>query len=91
MAGIAHDMSRYERQLEIDKARRRIEVNVRDYWTAHGKEPRGRGTWAFCTVHPDREDYLDHVIWISGTFAAARREAVKTARDLNVGILYVCA
>ena len=54
-----------------------IEINTRDYERNHGAAPKGRGSWAFCLVDPNRRnDYLDFVIWASGTYAAARRAAV---------------
>lgn len=57
--------------------KKQIEINSSDYRRNHGAEPRGRGSWAFCLVDPNRRnDYLDFVIWASGTYAAARRAAV---------------
>lgn len=65
-------------------------VDTADYIRSHGKAPRGFGGWAFCTVDPRRPDYLDHIIWLNGTYRAARKEAIARARGV-VAVLWVCA
>jgi len=55
-----------------------------------GRSPRGRGSWAFCTVDPRRGDYMDHIIWKSGTYSEAKRAAITEASGKFI-ILYVCS
>lgn len=63
-----------------------------DYVMSHGKNPRGFGSWAFCTVDPNRHDYLDHVIWVhQSTFAKAKKTAKEQAKSRNIDTLWVCA
>lgn len=66
-------------------------VDDRDYVRNHGAKPRGRGQWAFSTVHPNRPDYLDHMLWESGLFGEAKRAAQARAAGLGVSVIYVCA
>jgi hypothetical protein len=70
----------------------RIEVDDWIYRRSHGAFPRGEGVWLFSTVHPDRIDYLDHLIESrpNSTFSEAKREAVKIARARGLRVLYVC-
>jgi hypothetical protein len=92
--------SRKQLLSEVDAARAeikllsealRVRVIVSDYTSAHATTPRGEGNWAFCTVNPNRDDYLDHLIWKSGRYTSARFEAVKEAAARNVGTLYLCS
>jgi hypothetical protein len=68
-----------------------VGVSVMDYERSHGKPPRGEGSWAFCMVHPNRADYLDHVLWESGSYGAAKKAARVKAAALGVDVLYVCS
>jgi len=68
-----------------------VEVDPSDYRRSHGKMPRGRGSWAFCKVPPSRADYLDHVIWESGSYAEAKKAAQQKAAALGVEVLYACS
>jgi hypothetical protein len=53
-----------------------VEFSTREYEMAHGKQPRGQGSWAFCPAQAyNLTNYLDHVKWFSGTFAQARKQA----------------
>lgn len=53
-----------------------VEFNTRKFEAAHGKQPRGTGSWAFCPRQfYDREDYLDHCTWYTGTYANAKKSA----------------
>ncbi len=71
---------------------RTVEVDTIDYVCAHGREPRGRGCWMFCTVDPRRNaDYLNHMIQVTGTYTEARSQAVAVARERGVSRLYTCA
>lgn len=71
-----------------------LSVNVDDtpYRTAHGKLPRGRGSWAFCPANKwQHADYLDHVIWVYGHYAAAKRAAKEKAGSIGVRNLVLCS
>jgi len=69
----------------------RVTFDTRDYVTSNGKEPHGDGAWAFCTIKPGSGDYLDHCIWVRGSYAAAKREVTKIALNRGIALLYVCA
>jgi hypothetical protein len=91
-----HDDERHERGDET--AARVAPADVRfdtsDYKRSnHGCLPRLSvyGSWAFCTVDPRRADYLDHVLWESGTYRDARAAARRRAAALGVTLLWVCA
>lgn len=68
-----------------------VEVDPSEYRRNHGAEPRGRGSWAFCKVHPKRTDYLDHVLWHNGLYVEARKAAKAEAAAQGVEVLYVCS
>lgn len=78
-------------QCERRHALARLCIDDSDYFRSNGKAPRGEGSWAFCTVPPETEGYLDHVIWCRGDYRAALREAKKVAAERGVRTLYVCA
>ena len=69
----------------------KVEVDTTCFVRSHGVNPRGRGGWIFCTVHPNRADYLDHLIHANGLYAEARREAVKQAAARNLAVIYLCS
>lgn len=46
-----------------------MEINTRNYYLAHGKEPRGRGHWAFFF------DGEDSALWHNGLYAEALKYA----------------
>jgi hypothetical protein len=65
--------------------------NEDDYAHAHGHSPHGRGNWAFCSVRPGTDGYLNHCCWFSRvTFAEARRRAAEHFAKLGVREIYVC-
>ncbi len=65
--------------------------NDRDYVRSHGgREPRGRGSWAFSPIVPGTGNYLDLVFWHSGTFAEARRLAAAHFASKGIKNIYVC-
>ena len=61
-----------------------IEFDTSDYRFSTGREPRGRGGWAFSVHHPRSRtfDMLRHAMFVPGsmTYAAARREVRRVAR-----------
>lgn len=67
-----------------------VEVVTREYESNHGATPRGAGQWGFCTVSTRTIDYLSNVIWVCGTYGAAKKAARKIAAERGNGVLYVC-
>lgn len=70
-----------------------IDIDTGDYWMAHGREPRGRGSWAFFTNR--KMDVCDEAncFWTPGhtTFRDAKRLAKQWAAEKGMrdGTLYV--
>lgn len=54
-----------------------IEVVTSDYLLSHGRQPRGRGTWAFSFDGPNVDSIDPRILW---TPAASYAEAKKLAR-----------
>lgn len=59
-----------------------VEFNTREYRFSHGKEPAGRGSWAFkLPGNPD-------LVWHNGTYSeakkAARQSLIERARKLGM-------
>jgi hypothetical protein len=65
-----------------------VEVNTIDFEFAHGKKPRGRGSWAFSF-----EGRNSAPVWIPGSmlYTDARKAAVVLARALRVSVIHVCS
>lgn len=64
--------------------RAKIETTDRAYRLSHFTSPRGRGGWAFEATYYDVDGNTktdDELIWVNDTFAAARSEAKKVARE----------
>lgn len=57
-----------------------IDVLTHEFEREHGRTPRGRGGWAFCLVSTRQHDYLDYVIWATGTYREARAAAVAVVK-----------
>jgi hypothetical protein len=68
----------------------RIEFDLSDYEREHGRKPRNYGAWAFCTVKPGTSNYLDHCIWVRGTYQEAKRKVTEIAQQRGITLLYVC-
>ena len=67
-------------------------VETVEFERAHGRMPRGFGSWAFCPFeHYRSSDYLDHVFWFTGTYGAAKRAAVAHFSALGVADVVVCS
>lgn len=60
----------------------KVHVSTSHYEFSHGKQPRGYGYWMFGEW--TGSDY-DVRIGVSGTYSAAKREAVKIARSMAEG------
>lgn len=71
-----------------------VSISTTAYVTAHGKAPRGRGSWAFCPADKwNRQDYLDHVEWINGskTYAEAAQIARERFAEKGIGSIVACS
>lgn len=69
-----------------------VVVDTTRYERAHGKKPRGMGSWAFCPRDKyDAGDYLKHTYWASAnmTYSAAKREAVAHFKACAPALSYV--
>jgi hypothetical protein len=53
----------------------RVEFITSQYVFSHGREPRGRGHWAFAPFRDTLE-----VFWAHGSYAEAKKDAVRQAR-----------
>jgi len=64
-----------------------IDIITSNYRFSHGREPRGRGSWAFQFGTPDAEP-----VWCPGsvTYATARRWALNEAVRCRAARVYVC-
>jgi hypothetical protein len=62
-----------------------IQFNTTEFEFAHGKKPRGYGSWAF--------NFGRGAEFIPGsmTFGEARKAAVKIARERGVDVVEVCS
>ena len=65
-----------------------IEVNTNRYQFSHGKMPRGRGNWCFYMSRSDNDP--NKQFWINdASYAEAKKQAIKKARELGVTIITV--
>ena len=58
-----------------------VTVNNSAFVFAHGRSPRGQGSWAFGR---ERNTRVEECVWFNGTFAEARKQAVAWARANGV-------
>lgn len=66
----------------------KVIVDTSTFRFAHGKSPRGTGHWAFAPFE-DIDVRDKRIIWISGTYSSAKRDAIKYAKDRNLDTLYL--
>jgi hypothetical protein len=68
--------------------RSNVRVDTHGFQAAHGRAPRGRGTWAF---GPDRntDACSDAMFWFNGSFAEARAAAVAHFAARGVSTVHV--
>lgn len=71
----------------------KVNFSTYSYRLAHGKEPRGRGSWGFCpTANYGDGDYLDHVVWSKPcSFAEAKKDAAALFRSKGISEVTVCS
>jgi hypothetical protein len=69
----------------------RVEFNTTEYQFSHGKQPRGRGSWAFFFGPPSDPENFNNVFWTPGntTYSEAKRMAREEARQRGVSTVYV--
>ena len=68
-----------------------VEFKTAPYLLAHGRHPRGQGSWAFCPTETYQGlDYLEHVRWYQGTYAEAKRQAAADFAADGVFDVTVC-
>lgn len=57
-----------------------VRVDTSEYRFSHSREPKGRGCWAFSYKRdPDFASKSGEVLWFTGTYAEARKQAIATA------------
>lgn len=57
-----------------------VRVDASEYRFSHGREPKGRGCWAFSYKRdPDFASKSGEVMWFTGTYAEARKQAIAEA------------
>lgn len=66
----------------------RVEFNTTEYQFSHGKQPRGRGSWAFAF---SRNAPVEEMFWTPGstTYAEAKKMAKAEAERRGVSTVYV--
>lgn len=65
-------------------ARAHVEVKTSEYEFSYSHAPRGRGSWAFkIQGQPDLH-------WYNGTYADAKRDAIRKAREIGAARVTVC-
>ena len=55
----------------------KVRVHTTDFEFAHGRKPRGEGTWAFFF---DRRASVEQAFWATGSFTEAKKQAVAEAQ-----------
>lgn len=65
-------------------AKNQVTIDTTSYRWSQGREPKGRGTWAF-----SEERNSDDVLWFTGTYAEARAQAIAYAASKGITELYV--
>lgn len=64
-----------------------VSVNTSEFVFSYGREPKGRGSWAF--GFGSRDPKIQDIRWFDGTYAQARRAAVAVAAAEGVSVIYV--
>lgn len=71
-------------------AKKDVTVNTREYRFSHGREPKGRGCWAFSEKRdPDFGSNSRDIKFYTGTYAEAKRQAVAEAAENGVNRIFV--
>lgn len=65
-------------------AKKNVTVDTSEYSFSHGREPKGRGCWAFSEKRDPDFTNKNEVKWYSGTWAEAKRQAVTEAAENGI-------
>lgn len=66
-----------------------VRVDTSEYRFSHGREPKGRGCWAFSYKRdPDFASKSGEVLWFTGTYAEARKQAIATAAANGHSVIF---
>lgn len=69
-----------------------VDIDTSAFERAHGRQPRGVGMWGFVPYALSRSDnYLDHVMWHTGSYADAKRSARAYFAPRGVMEVVVCS
>lgn len=70
-----------------------VEFSTHEYEQAHGKLPRGRGSWAFCPrQNYNAQNYLDYTKWFRGTYSEAKKQAAAHfSKQVGTSVVVVCS
>ena len=55
----------------------------------NGKSPKGKGNWAFSIGNKDGYEDASKAVFFYGTYAEAKKEAVKAAAEKGASVVYV--
>lgn len=70
--------------------KKQVRVDTSEYRFSHGREPKGRGSWAFSYKRdPDYASKSGEVLWFTGTYAEARKQAIATAAANGQSAIFV--
>ena len=64
-----------------------IEIRTEHFEFSHGKPPRGYGHWGF--AEDPRESDADKMVWYTGKWSNARKNAIAWCRIQNIDQLFV--
>lgn len=56
-----------------------VRTNINQYYFAHGKKPRGTGTWIF--------EVAGTQVWVNKSYTEARKTAEMVARQKGVNVI----
>lgn len=65
-------------------AKKNVTVDTSEYRFSHGREPKGRGCWAFSEKRDPDFGSKDEVKWYTGTYAEAKKQAVAEAAENGI-------
>ena len=67
-----------------------VSINTSEYRFSHGREPKGRGCWAFSYLRdPNFVSNSGEVLWYTGTYAEARKQAIAEAASTGHSTIFV--
>ncbi len=61
-----------------------MRTNTNQYRASHQKEPRGYGKWGFDMIGTDDNgSYTSEVVWATGNFGEAKKQAVREFKSMS--------